>query len=225
MPDSRQRPAAPEFLRSRFALANSEVTIAGHRYDLLRPGSIDDLISEEEFSIEDRIPYWAECWPSARVLAERLIAEPGAGRTLLELGCGIGLVSIAAAQAGFDVLATDYYAEALEFAAANAERHGISTIDTRLIDWRKLPDDLGTFDIVVASDVLYEREQPPLVARVFAETLRPDGVGLLTDPGRRPADVFIAECEKLGVKAECVELIDAVDAGTELAVALFEIRR
>jgi predicted nicotinamide N-methyase len=225
MSDSRQRPAAPEFLRSRFALASSQVNIGAHRYELLRPGNIDDLISEEEFTMDDRIPYWAECWPSSRVLAERLIAEPGGGRTLLELGCGIGLVSMAAAQAGFDVLATDYYADALEFTAANAERHGISTIDTRLIDWRKLPEDLGTFDVVVASDVLYEREQPPLVARVFAETLRTGGLGLLTDPGRRPADGFIAECEKLGVKAECVELIDAVDAGAELVVAMFEIRR
>jgi 2-polyprenyl-3-methyl-5-hydroxy-6-metoxy-1,4-benzoquinol methylase len=186
---------------------------------------MDDLISEEEFSIDDRIPYWAECWPSSRVLAERLIAERGASRTLLELGCGIGLVSIAAAQAGFEVLATDYYADALEFAAANAERHGLSDINTRLIDWRKLPDDLGTFDVVVASDVLYEREQPPLVARVFAEALRPGGLGLLTDPGRRPADAFVAECEKLALKTECVELIDAMDAGAELVVAMFEIRR
>src|SRR4051794_23103916 len=112
MPDSRPRPVAPEFLRSRFALASTELVIGGHRYELLRPGSIDDLISEEEFSIDDRIPYWAECWPSSRVMAERLLAERGAGRTLLELGCGIGLVSIAAAQAGFEVLATDYYAAA-----------------------------------------------------------------------------------------------------------------
>lgn len=225
MPDGRQRLAAHEFLRSRFELASTEVVIGGRRYELLRPGNIDDLISEEEFSIDDRIPYWAECWPSSRVLAERLTTERGAGRTLLELGCGIGLVSIAAAQAGFEVLATDYYADALEFASANAERHGISDLDTRLIDWRKLPDDLGTFDVVVASDVLYEREQPPLVARVFAETLRPGGLGLLTDPGRRPADAFVGECEKLGLKAECVELVDAVDAGAELVVAVFDVRR
>jgi predicted nicotinamide N-methyase len=128
MPDGRQRLAAPEFLRSRFELASTEVVIGGQRYELLRPGNIDDLISEEEFSIDDRIPYWAECWPSSRVLAERLTAERGAGRTLLELGCGIGLVSIAAAQAGFEVLATDYYADALEFASANAERHGITDL-------------------------------------------------------------------------------------------------
>jgi hypothetical protein len=48
---------------------------------------------------------------------------------------------------------------------------------------------------------------------------------LITDPGRRPADAFVDECEKLGLKAECVELVDAVDAGAELVVAVFDVRR
>jgi len=59
----------------------------------------------------------------------------GGGRDLLELGCGIGLVALAAATAGFRVLATDYYSEALEFTQANATRNGVENVDTRLIDW------------------------------------------------------------------------------------------
>ena len=46
---------------------------------------------------------------------------------------------------------TDYYAEALEFTAANARRHGLNRLDTRLVDWRKLPNDLGTFDLVAVN--------------------------------------------------------------------------
>ena len=85
------------------------------RYWLWRPASVDDLISEEDFAVDERIPYWADCWPSARVLAEHIAGSCGGGRRMLELGCGVGLVSLAAAAAGFDVLATDYYADALEF--------------------------------------------------------------------------------------------------------------
>ncbi len=215
----------PPTLSRRFELANTALSIAGRTYDLLRPKNIDDLINEEDFELNERIPYWADCWPSSRVLAERLLREQGQGRRLLELGCGIGLVSLAAAQVGFDVLATDYYAEALEFTAANVTRHALGRVDTRLVDWRKLPGDLGDFDVVAASDVLYERQHPALVAAVFSRTLSARGLGLLTDPDRRTAGPFIDECAKLGLTAERVALVPAEDAPAQLTVSIFEIRR
>jgi predicted nicotinamide N-methyase len=220
-----QLTAPPESLRRRFELASTRVSIGDHPYDLLRPRSVDELISEEDFAIDERIPYWADCWPSARVLAERIAGQNGRERRALELGCGIGLVSLAAARAGFRVLATDYYAEALEFTAANAERHGLSRLDTRLVDWRKLPRDLGTFDLVVASDVLYEQPQAGWIAAALAATLSPAGLGLVSDPGRRTAEAFLIECDRRGLAASCVERVRMVDAGTRLTVSVFEIRR
>jgi 2-polyprenyl-3-methyl-5-hydroxy-6-metoxy-1,4-benzoquinol methylase len=214
----------PAALQRRFEVARTEVTIAGRTYDLLRPRNIDDLISEEDFDIDERIPYWAECWPSGRVLAERVLGQAGEGRTMLELGCGIGVVCLAAAQAGFRVLGTDYYAEALEFTEANAQRHGIAGIDTRLVDWRRLPDDLGTFDLVTAADVLYETPQVALVATTIARTLAPQGVAWLADPGRRTAVTLVEECAKQGLAAECIDQVRSVDANAQLTVSVFEIR-
>ena len=130
----------PARLSERFELATTAATVAGQQYELLRPRSADELISEEDFAIDERIPYWADCWPSARALADHVAALDGRGGTLLELGCGIGLVSLAAAQAGFEVLATDYYADALEFTAVNCQRHAVESVDMRLVDWRNLPD-------------------------------------------------------------------------------------
>ena len=213
-----------ESLRRRFELAATEITVGGRLFRLARPRSVDELISEEDFAIDDRIPYWAECWPSARVLAVRLACQRGDGRTLLELGCGIGLPSLVAAAAGFEVLATDYYADALEFTTANAEAHEIAGVDTRLIDWRKLPDDLGTFDVVVAADVLYERPLAALVARTIAATLAPDGLALITDPIRRPADAFADACQAVGLSAELVDLIPLGDGPSDLTVSLIEVR-
>lgn len=227
MPQSDPSPltAPPESLRRRFELASTQLTVGGHPYDLLRPKSVDELISEEDFAIDERIPYWADCWPSSRVLAERIARQSGRQRRALELGCGIGLVSLAAARTGFRVLATDYYAEALEFTAANAQRHGLNRLDTRLVDWRKLPADLGTYDLVAASDVLYEQPQAAWIAAALAATLAPDGLGLLSDPGRRNAEAFMAECDRRGLATRRVERVPAVDAGARLTVSVFEIRR
>ena len=213
----------PSHLRRRFELASTQLSIGGRDYDLMRPRSVDDLISEEDFDIDERLPYWADCWPSSRVLAERMALDTGAGRRLLELGCGIGLVSLVAAHVGFRVLATDYYAEALEFTAANAQRNGIRRVDTRLVDWRKLPDDLGKFDVVVASDVLYEKPQAALIAAALDHALSPRGVGLVTDPGRLTAAALLDECARRGLQAECVDRVPTNDASAQLTVFVYQV--
>src|SRR5438552_194806 len=107
-----------ESLRERFDVTTSEITLAGRTLELLKPRNADDLLDEEEFEHDDRIPYWAELWPIARLLAERLAFADGRGRKLLELGCGVGLCALAAARAGFEVLASDYYPDALDFVRA-----------------------------------------------------------------------------------------------------------
>jgi predicted nicotinamide N-methyase len=226
MPDSKQGSvsAVADRLGRRFELASTRATIAGRTYDLLRPKNIDDLISDEDFALDERIPYWAECWPSSRVLAERVAREAGRKRRALELGCGIGLVSLAAAQAGFRVLATDYYADALEFTLANAQRHGLRRVDTRRVDWRRLPDDLGIFDVVAASDVLYEEPQVALIAATMAHALAPTGLGLLSDPGRRSLSALVEECDKRGMAATCVERVPIIEQNARLTVSVFEIR-
>jgi ETFB lysine methyltransferase len=227
MPDHLQTPpsAPPEYLRRHFELAQTELQVGGRRYQLLRPKSVDDLISEEDFQINERIPYWADCWPSARVLADFIATLPGARRRLLELGCGIGLVSLAAAAAGFDVLASDYYSDALQFTSANAQRHGMTNVDTRLVDWRVLPNDLGAFDVIVASDVIYEAPQPALVAAVLDRTLLPAGVGLVSDPGRRFVSSFIYECRQRKLDCSCIQQVRTTDAGAQLTVSIHEVRR
>lgn len=212
-------------LARRFEVAECEVLVGTRSYRLLKPRNVDDLISEEDFAIDERIPYWADVWPSARILAERLAEHTGAGRRLLELGCGIGLPAIAAAAAGYESLATDYYAEALEFTEANALRNGVEGVDTRLVDWRRLPEDLGTFDLVVAADVLYEKPQAALVVSVIEQCLSEDGLAIVTDPGRRTADALLEICLERGLTAALVERVPTRDAGADLHVSVFEIRR
>jgi predicted nicotinamide N-methyase len=211
-----------------FPVVVSQVTVGSRQYVLRRPESADallNLITEEDFQRDDRLPYWADVWPSSRVLAEHVAAWRGEGCRLLELGCGVGLVALAAANAGFSVLATDYYAEALEFAAENARLNGIPGISTRLIDWRNFPADLGRFDVVLASDVLYERPNAALVATALARSLAEDGVALVTDPGRKPAAQFPQVCAEHGLEVAKVDEVPVAGAVAPLTVHVYEVRR
>ncbi|HEX3998066.1 MAG TPA: methyltransferase domain-containing protein [Pirellulales bacterium] len=200
-------------LQQRFPLATSRVQIADWQFELSRPANPDDLISEPDFDRDGRLPYWAELWPSATAMAERIAAEKGRGRRLLELGCGLGLVTLAAIRAGFEVVATDYYDEALAFTEANALRNGLATPATRLVDWRRFPAGLGRFDLVVASDVLFEKPNIPLVVAAFLRSILPGGEGWLTDPGRPPAAAFAAECNSQGLRIVAKRQLPVVKPG------------
>ncbi|MEP6690516.1 MAG: methyltransferase domain-containing protein [Gemmatimonadaceae bacterium] len=200
MTAARERPAAlAAALARRFVTALDRVEIGDAQFDLLRPRNAEDLISEDDFAIDERMPYWADLWPSSVILAGRLLEEPRAG-ALLELGCGLGLVTMAAMRAGWRVLATDYYADALRFTRANAWRNERREPATRLVDWRALPPDLGTFERVVASDVLYERPYAALIAAVLARTIAPGGQALVADPGRAVTPEFLVACEARGLE-------------------------
>lgn len=196
-------------LERRFVVEPLEVTALGRELELVAPRSAEDLLNEEDFERDERLPYWADLWPSSYALADRVASEDGrpggSALRLLELGCGLGLVTIAALTAGFDVLATDYYADALLFTRANAWR--VVGVDpaVRLVDWRDLPADLGTFDRVVAADVLYERRYATIVADTLARTLARSGVAIIADPGRTALPEFLRECEARGLGVASVE--------------------
>ena len=181
-------------LTRRFRTSVEDATVDEHTFSILRPANSDDLIREEDFVKDERLPYWADVWPSSIVLAGKLLELNGRGKTALELGCGVGLSTLAATSAGFDVLSTDYYEDALDVTRANVFRNLGKIARTRLVDWRHLPLDLGTFDLIFASDVLYETEYAELLPILFRGLLAPTGIALIADPGRVAAPVFVEAC-------------------------------
>ena len=181
-------------LTRRFRTSIEDATIDTRSFSILKPANPDDLIREEDFVMDERLPYWADVWPSSIILAEKLLELSGSGRTALELGCGVGLSTLAATSAGFDVLSTDYYEDALDVTRANVFRNLGTLARTRLVDWRHFPEDLGRFDLVFASDVLYEKEYAELLPVLLLRLLGPGGVALIADPGRVAAPVFVEAC-------------------------------
>ena len=185
----------------RFGPVERRLEIQGMPIGIWRPPDMEALIDLAAFEADERIPYWADVWESAIVLAEEIAKLDGHGRTLLELGCGLGLPALVAARSGFAVTATDYEEPALEGVRYNATRNGLERIEARVLDWRNIPPDIGRFDLVVAADVLYEPHHSAALAAVIARTLAPAGLALVADPCRTRAAGFADACraEGLGV--------------------------
>jgi predicted nicotinamide N-methyase len=212
-------------LDRRFRMVNTPVDLERREVNILHPANADDLISEEDFVRDERLPYWADLWPSAKMLATSMVEENGNGKRLLELGCGSGLVSVAAVVAGYDVLASDYYSDALLFTRLNVERNVKGgTVRTREIDWRDLPKGLGRFERVVAADVLYEPAHGELVARAIYKTLAEDGFATVADPGRISRQNFIDCTKELGLEVEMSRKLKFAEGEIRQEITLIDVR-
>ncbi|HZV07253.1 MAG TPA: methyltransferase [Gemmataceae bacterium] len=189
------RPPMPETpLEALGGLIREQVIIEDRTFVISRPGESDRLLDHPSvrsaFAADEYMPYWADLWPAARMLAKAILRETWPpGLRALEVGCGLGLPGITALAMGLRVTFSDYDATALRFAADNARVNGFHSFDTLQMDWRYPPDDLQ-FPLLLASDLIYEmRNVAPLVA-LIQKMLEPGGVCLLTDQDRVPSHVL-----------------------------------
>jgi predicted nicotinamide N-methyase len=175
------------------------VAIGGRELSLLRPRDSEALLKADAFDQEELLPYWAELWPSGVALAEMLIRRALRGARTLELGCGMGTASIAAALAGGRVLATDWSKGAIDLTRTNAERNG-ATIRTERCTFDEAPARAGehVWDLVLAADVLYERRNVALLLGALPRLVAPKGEVLLADPGRPAVPEFLERARAEG---------------------------
>jgi predicted nicotinamide N-methyase len=173
-------------------LIAERIPLPGGEVELMRPPDAEALISEESFEHEEFLPYWAELWASAVALAHDVSIRSLRGKPTLELGCGLGLPSIAAARAGGRVLATDWSPDAVRATAANAERNEVE-VETLRCSWAE-PDAIvarAPWALVIASDVLYERRNVDQLLDLLPRLVDERGLVLLADPGRAPSERFL----------------------------------
>lgn len=205
--ETRGAPSEAE-LRASFAVREEAFRHGDFAVRMLLPRAADELIDEAEFDADERLPYWADLWPSARGLTRHLLDRPPRERRILELGSGVALPSLALRSLGGDPLATDYYADALRFAEMNAARNGLAPLRTSLLDWRDPPAG-ERWDLVVAADVVYEQRNAEMLARLLPAILADGGRMLLADPGR----VYIGEFHDRMEEMDWV--VEEVDIRTE----------
>ena len=173
-------------------LVEEVVGIGGRDLCLLRPRDAEALLSEEAFEEDEFLPYWAELWPSASALARAVGVRSLRGARVLELGCGLGLPSLAAAVAGGRVTATDWAEDATSMLIRNASRNGL-TIEALTVSWTE-PSLLvrrAPWDLVLASDVLYEPRNGVALLALLPRLVDVRGEIWLADPGRPAAAPFL----------------------------------
>ena len=226
-------PYALKEVRERFgASALSVVTLA----DL--DAAMNALLARAELREDelerDLCPYFGVVWPAARALAEELARRGSAlaGRSVLELGCGLALPALVAVKLGARVTATDLHPDVPAFLARNLALNELAAhaLEYLELDWRSA-DLARRFDYVVGSDILYEAGHPAPVARALAAHVAPGGAILLADPARAYLQGCLDELARLGFRAtnEVVRVLDpSLDRAGDLRtreVFLIELTR
>jgi predicted nicotinamide N-methyase len=226
----------PEVILPRLGPIIEEKVFVEERIFLIRrPGQSDKLLDdpavESAFALDEYMPYWADLWPAARMLAKVVLREPwpeaaagAAALAALELGCGLGLAGLVALSRGLHVTFSDYDLCALYFAEQNARLNGFDRFRTLQVDWRRPPSDLRV-PVILGSDLIYElRNVEPLVDFIKA-VLLPGGVCLLTDQDRIPAQALRDTLAAAGLPFTTQLVRAGEPGGRRLKGTLYRIRQ
>lgn len=174
---------------SDYAVKTIDVEIAGLNYALCL------LADHQQFSDADGSaeragissatwPIFGQLWPAGKILAGYMATFAIDGKRMLEIGCGMGLSSLVLKRRGADITATDYHPLAGEFLARNCVLNSIDAIPYFNAPWDAPVSTLGAFDVIFASDVLYERGHAEAIAGFVEQHSTDCGEVVLTDPGR-----------------------------------------
>jgi predicted nicotinamide N-methyase len=165
------------------------------QFRLLLPAQPDEFLEQLEeptFDVRETDPYWAQLWPASFLLARLVYGSNWAKHArAIELGCGIGVVGLAALLAGLDVTFTDRVGLAVATAVENAHRNGFANARGFVLDWAQPPQ--VQFPLILACDVLYDRELHASLLRAIEALLADGGECWIGDPGRSATNAFLEQ--------------------------------
>ena len=143
-------------------------------------------------------PIFGMLWPSGRVLANAMLTFDMQGKRILELGCGLALASLVLHRRGGNITASDCHPLAAAFLRANLKLNNLPSMKYRTGNWSRSNPLLKRFDVIIGSDVLYDRDQPEALSRFIDLHAAPDVEVLIVDPDRGNRTSFNRKMEVLG---------------------------
>lgn len=210
-----------------------ELNIAGIPIKLLQITNVDDLYNqliakgEDHEDVQDeRIPYWAELWPAAIGLSKYLIEFDliREGTDVLEIGCGLGLPGIVAGKLGAPVTLTDYLEDPLLFAKQNWQLNNHSEVRLERMDWRS-PNPALAADLVLASDITYEKRFFEFLPNAFRTLCKPGGSIIVSDPSREVAQDFFQNIATKGFRVHKISYdIQPLLGGRSVEVNVYHLK-
>ena len=202
------------------------MVIGSRSLTLLRVKDLERLVDREALLRDntEEPPYWAHLWTGALTLARYLDSFIDVrDQTVLDLGCGLGLTGIVAAQKGGRVTFADKEVTAVSFARENARLNGCARYGVQQIDFTQ--DILETdFALILGAEILYDRPTFPALVRFLARHLSPAGRAILADAKRTNTQDFYQRLDQAGLQWTQEEVREREDH-LPLPVAIVTIQR
>lgn len=159
-------------------------------------------------------PLFGLVWPSALVLAAHLQDAVLGQRRILEVGCGLGLASLSLHRRHGDVTASDCHPLACAFLGENLRLNVLPALPYLHGDWAAINPALGLFDLIIGSDVLYERNQPAALAAFIERHSQAAMQVVIVDPDRGNRPGFNRLMDVLGFDREELKVSCLPDGST-----------
>lgn len=167
---------------------NLEETIDQMFEELSRQGA-PDLLNE-------LCPYFGEFWPSAAYLAQLMLSLPIKDKNILELGCGLAVPSMISRLCGANVTASDSHPDVPKFLDMNTKENNITGIRYTEINFSEQFQELSQYDYIIASDVMYERDQIQPILQIIQTIDLEKQQLILIDPDRPHWQNLEQECRR-----------------------------
>ncbi|WP_024955767.1 class I SAM-dependent methyltransferase [Sulfurospirillum arcachonense] len=165
-------------------------------------------------------PLFGQIWPSSKVLASLMSDFDIKNKRILEVGCGIGLASLVLNHRLADITATDYHPQVQKFLNRNSLLNNDEDIPFERTGWSDNDDTLGKFDLIIGSDLLYERDHAHMLSEFINAHANKNCEIIIIDPGRGNQGKFTKMMIELGYTYTCKHS-DEID--TEINNGTFKI--
>lgn len=158
----------------------------------------DESIAEKLGVSSASWPLFGVVWPSGELLAQLMHDYDIDGKRILEVGCGMALPSLVLNHRGADITATDYNPEAASFLSKNVELNDGAEIKFVRAGWGDDIEGLGTFDLIIGSDLLYEPDHAVILSAFIQQHANAKCEVIIVDPGRGLYPRFSINMVKMG---------------------------
>lgn len=170
-------------------------------------------------------PLFGQVWPSSRKLADLMQTWLIGDSRILEIGCGLALASLVIHRRRGKVTASDCHPLTEAFLHANLRLNRLEGLDYRTGNWARANPDLGEFDLIIGSDVLYERNQPEQLAAFIQLHAAAQAEVAIVDPNRGNRNAFHRAMARLGFALTETAIDAPLDDGSPYRGRLLHYRR